>query len=54
MQVGNWPITARLLRATDDAKHAWQNVARIDPNVTSRDESWCNFSLLKALLLSYR
>jgi hypothetical protein len=47
---GGWPVAARLLRATDDAKHIWQDVARIDPNVTSRDGSWCNFSLLKALL----
>jgi hypothetical protein len=32
---GDWPVAARLLRATDDAKHAWQDVTRIDPNVTS-------------------
>jgi len=31
----------RPLRATDDAKHAWHDVARIDPNVISRDRSWC-------------
>ena len=32
---GNWPVAARLLCAADDAKHAWQDVTRIDPNVTS-------------------
>ena len=25
------------MRATDDTEHAWQEVARIDPNATSRD-----------------
>jgi hypothetical protein len=37
------------LRATDDTEHAWQDVARINPNVTSRDGFWCSFSLLEAL-----
>ena len=32
---GDWPVAARLLCAADDAKHAWQDVTRIDPNVTS-------------------
>jgi hypothetical protein len=31
----DWPVAARLLCAADDAKHAWQGVTRIDPNVTS-------------------
>ncbi len=30
--------------------HAWQDAARIDPNVISRDGSWCSFSLLAGLI----
>jgi hypothetical protein len=32
---GNWPVAARLLCAAGDARHGWQGVTRIDPNVTS-------------------
>jgi hypothetical protein len=38
------------LRATNDTKHAWQDVARIYPNVIPQDGFWCNFFLLEVLL----
>ena len=37
-------------RAAAGANHAWQDAARIDPNVISRDGSWCSFSLLAGLI----